>query len=395
MPSRFSALTRPPYQGAIIALGSILVVGYLYGANLRAKWSVFDDHEIMWFSGTREHLQFSQIVPQLLLTEVGPQSDLPRFRPAYYFLRLLETWAWGKQPGLWYASRLGILAFFMACIWGLAFARIGFLASGFLAAYTIALPFWSGIFSALGPGESYATLGLALFLVGSDLVFRRYRSSRGWCLLLAGIIIAAGAKENMLLMALSLPPLLLHQLRHDGKKWLASGAAALGMIWCGWITLVVLCRARAVGGDVYANPISLGQRLLPILHLGSDPGMRGLLCVAVALMLLWWFWRTRNAALERASLICLVWAAVFIGLYISQVIFYNGSWPTGTRYDFPGMLVWPGLLVIVCWYIRQLSLLPVMAAHRTILATAIPFVGLIALAVTIRNVPYAARRCGK
>ena len=368
MPARSLLSARPKIQIAVIALASMLVVGYLYGANLRAKWSVFDDHEIMWFIGREEHLPVSRIVPQLLLTEVGTQSDLPRFRPSYYGLRLVESWAWGKRPELWYAAHLLILAFFMSTTWALASMRIGFLPSAMLAAYTVALPFWSGVFSALGPSESYAALGLALFLLGADFVFRRYRSHLGWCLLLAGTIVAAGAKENMLLLALPLPGLLLYERRHQGSKWLAASVTALGVAWCAWIAFVVLARARAVGGDVYANPISLSQRLISVSRLWRDPGVYGLAGVVVVFFFLWWFWRRRNAAMERASLLGVAWSILFLGIFASQEVFYNGSWPTGTRYDFPGLLVWPGLLVLVSWYIRRLSSLPARAEQRTLIA---------------------------
>jgi hypothetical protein len=389
MPARFSVLASPRFQMSVIVLASIIVVGYLYGANLRAKWSAFDDHEIMWFMGSRTQLPFSEIAPKLLLTEVGSQSDLPRFRPAYYGLRLLETWAWGKHPADWYAAHLSILCFFMITIWALAWPRIGFLTAGLLAVCTVMLPFWSGIFSALGPGETYAVLGLALYLIGADLVFRQHHSGPGWCLLLTGTMTAAGAKENMLLLALPLPFFLWQQFRHAGSKSFPALAAGLGILWCAWIAFTLASRLRAAGGDVYANPISLSQRLATILRLRGDPGMLGLSCAAGCFLLLWWYWRRRNAAMQRAALTGLVWTTLFVGLYVAQVVFYNGSWPTGTRYDFPGMLVWPALFVVACWYIRKWSSLVRSAAHRVFLEAAIPILAFMALVGSFRNVPAA------
>jgi hypothetical protein len=389
MLARSFLLAKPRVPAAIMVLGSVLVVGFLYGANLRARWSVFDDHEIMWFMGSAEQLPFEHILPQLFRTEVSPHSDLPRFRPAYYGLRLLETWAWGKHPAAWYAAHLSILCFFMITIWGLASTRMGYLAAGLLASSTVTLPFWSGIFSALGPGETYAVLGLALYFIGADMVCRHQHAAWGWCLLLFGTIIATGAKENMLLLALPLPFLLWRRFRRPGSKWLPILVVGIAMFWSGWIAFTLVSRLRVAGGDVYANPIGVRDRLLPILGLGRNPAILGLLAAVALFWALWFVWRGRDVRLARASLTCLMWIAAFISLYASQVVFYDGLWPTGTRYDFPGMLIWPGLLVIISWYILELSSRASQLALRVLLAAAIPSLGVVALLCSLENASIA------
>jgi hypothetical protein len=51
----------------------------------------------------------------------------------------------------------------------------------------------------------------------------------------------------------------------------------------------------------------------------------------------------RRKSVLRAQL----WLAILCAIYLSQMAFYNGLWPDGTRYDFPGLLYIPAALLIV------------------------------------------------
>src|SRR5262245_38435110 len=80
--------------------------GLLY-PNFSAGWGIIDDHEVMAFVGNQGHLGLGQI-PQLLgkteVVKIGQR--FPRYRPTYYFLRLLETALWRNDPFFWYAFRV-------------------------------------------------------------------------------------------------------------------------------------------------------------------------------------------------------------------------------------------------------------------------------------------------
>ena len=58
-------------------------------------------------------------------------------------------------------------------------------------------------------------------------------------------------------------------------------------------------------------------------------------------------WRSLGSTLLIASL-------ALLAFYISQDVFYNGTLPTGTRYDFPAMLAWPLWLVVAVTAVRRL-----------------------------------------
>ncbi len=379
-------------QQGIMIVCSVFFVGYLFGGNVFAKWSVFDDHEIMWFLGKADRLSLPRLMPKLMQTELSPHSSLPRFRPAYYTLRVLETWAWGKQPGVWYVFHLSILLFFVLVCWFTARSRIGLIASGLLIIYTITFTFWNGIFATLGPGESYATLGLAIFIVGSDRVQLSGDSRLGWLLLLLGTIIAAGSKENFIVLLLPLLVLFIHELRRDRCNWFSGLALGLGLLWCVWIAHTVLGRMQAPGTDVYGSPIGAGARLHMLLDAVRGPGALLLYALAAIFLLTWAIYRRRWPLLARASSTAVLSSGLIIALYVSQVVFYNGDWPTGTRYDFPGMLVLPLALLLALWYLTQMRrLLVPRPAYVTALTVMINLIALVAVASNIPNIAYLRR----
>src|SRR5262245_8266043 len=80
--------------------------GLLY-PDFSACWGIIDDHEIMAFAGNQGHLGLGQIPQLLAKTEVVKIGQrFPRYRPAYYSLRLAETALWRNDPFLWYAFRV-------------------------------------------------------------------------------------------------------------------------------------------------------------------------------------------------------------------------------------------------------------------------------------------------
>jgi hypothetical protein len=57
-------------------------------------------------------------------------------------------------------------------------------------------------------------------------------------------------------------------------------------------------------------------------------------------------WRGLASRLAGASLLLLA-------PYLSQDVFYNGTLPTGTRYNFPALLAWPIWLAVAMESVRR------------------------------------------
>jgi hypothetical protein len=104
------------------------------------------------------------------------------------------------------------------------------------------------------------------------------------------------------------------------------------------------------GTDVYANPVTMRSRAATLLSAARTPDFLFAIFSAAATMTIFWMFQ-HNAKLPnrvRSRLLqvgCISCAVVF--LLVSQTVFYSGNWPTGTRYDFPGMLATPLMIVAV------------------------------------------------
>jgi len=363
--------------GAIIA-GVLLLSFVLIGCTLRAQWGMIDDHEIMHFLSLGSAGQLSlRDLPRLLMenTEVG--SVIPRFRPSYYTLRLLETWLWGDWPGAWYACRIVMFALSAVLFWLCLDAWIGILPATLVLLFCLTLPFWADMWCRLGPSEAYCVVGTALFAYGALRLMRWPQSfddqtihQTAWWYVLIGTLTASGSKENFLLLvpAVWFIGYVLWRQRRFG--WISGTALIAVSAWGAFVGARVVMGVTAFGTDIYGNSAEATQKLL-------------LVCTALRRVIqtnAWWisaaFVTTVGGFLllsrdRSRTVYCLknfFWllglSAGFLILYASQYAFYAGQWPCGTRYDFPGVLVIPLWWVTVAFF--SLRIFGVLGLHASV-----------------------------
>ncbi|HCM38649.1 MAG: hypothetical protein A2Z97_00695 [Bdellovibrionales bacterium GWB1_52_6] len=334
----------------ILAL-SLTVTVYCFGPNMNARWWGVDDHEIMDFLGPAQTVKIRDI-PQLLVTktEVGQPGSNLRYRPSYYIIKLLQASFFGLEPQLWYAYNLIVSFTFFTVIFYLLMAWIG-PALGTLCWIWIVSPYyWSDIFSRLGPGEIHAALGAALFSFG---FYHSWNSTKHnikvdvvWLLTVTGAIVAAGSKENFVLLLI---PLLLLLYRTRKKKLLTPlrlislGAAIMYIVGIASVVVMALVRAKH---DFYANAVGPGDRLYLLLHYFTNLTEHAfLVCLTLTFSLAAYatgffsekfYIRPELSRLRQIFGPIFVFQCVLLSISLSQYVFYNGSWPTQMRYDFPG-----------------------------------------------------------
>jgi hypothetical protein len=373
-------------------LSVVLMLGLIwaiFGRLMQARWGIIDDHEIMWFLGKTGKLALSEIPSRMAQTEIGSFGAALRYRPMYYLLRLLETAAWGDNPHLWYAARIGLFAAGALVLWGLARRVMGNLGAALLIAYTLSIPIWGDIVGRLGTPESYAVFGLPLFLAGMFVAFGvRTTKLPGQilpaALLSLGGVICVGAKEDFLI--LGLPTAYMAYLSVRRKQWLLLASAAAVLIVSGIVASSVLIATTKSGVDTYGRSVSILGRVGLIVQdllerrLVSPFTMLVLLTVGIgSLHLLPFISKAERRAIVKAQ----AWLGVLILVYLSEWVFYNGDWPSlGTHYDFPGLLYLPAVIVILYWLALRLA--PVMAQSDRM----IPALGLSLLAALSLTVAF-------
>ncbi len=344
------------HSGPLIFLCSLALALGVFGRSIWMDWTMFDDHQIMQFVGPGRGLSFSEMWALLPQTEIGQYGVSLRFRPTYWFLRLLECVLWGARPALWHAFRVLILVLSLSVFWTLLTRCLGWVAAGLLCAYTLTFPYWAEIFTLLGPGETYAVGGLALYLLGMHRMAQRLQNGVKAGLfpcaaLFIGSLLSIGSKENFVLLAIPTAYLGFLAVRHkDAMAIIAASASAMFALYVA--SGAVLAVAHQ-GVDVYAHPVDPLDRVVRVFQslreVRSQTPLLMLVTLAVvpgALAL-----TARAAGSARKPLLkAQGWLTILSLVYLSQLLFYNGEWPTGTRYDFPGLLYIPATLVILSAY---------------------------------------------
>jgi hypothetical protein len=327
-----------------IALGAIAIALAQTGRQIwLAGWGIIDDHEVFDFLGTRQHLPFSEVISTVLdKTEVGSLEG--RFRPAFYFLHVLETAAWGRDVHLWYGFHSLIFAFFLGAVWWVLCRILGLLPSTLCMLPIAFTKFWGAVWGRLGPSEIYAAPAIGLMLLGCYEIFfapSRLRRNLGCAFLTVGTLIAAGSKETMLPLAcLTLFVLVLAVV--DRRLTMLSGsmAAAVTIAFCVVVISIVLSQLVATGTDFYGNSVSPVVRLRATLTL-MRPFGAGFIVVAMAVIAVvaGLILGLRRLVSNFEAVAVLGTLCFLLGFFISQELAYGGNVPSGTRYDFPAMLI--------------------------------------------------------
>jgi hypothetical protein len=339
---KFVNLSQHVFNGTVLSFSLALLFSlYSWLPLLNAKWSMIDDHEIVSAIGPRDRLPLLEIPYALNKTEVGTGSNFPRFRPSYYAIRYFEAAIWGKQPSLWYATRIIIFSIFALVLTAIGLRTGGvILTLGFLI-FELSRPYWSDIFARLGPAETYSVLGVSLTMISF-----LFADKKGWsalpCLFLtAGIIIAAGSKENFVILAI-LPLWLIFSPAQDLSLKLKS-IMSISLAYSLWIAYVIINRLRSIGHDIYAQPISLESRLPSLYSFLLRPDTLVLLTIMFAAIFFLMHTKKENIQ-EKSWLISMnkyvLGIAALLTLVFSQHLFYGKHWPDNVspRYLFPGKL---------------------------------------------------------
>jgi hypothetical protein len=328
----------------LIAFGAGAISFILIGKQIwLADWGVVDDHEVFYFLGGKQHLPFSEIVSTILdKTEIGSLQG--RFRPSYYFLRVLETSAWGRNVHLWYGFHAVAFAVFLGSVWWVIYRFLGLLPSALCMVPIAFAKFWGAVWGRLGPAEIYAAPATGLMVLGCYELFfapSALRRNLGCAALTIGTLIVIGTKETLLPLAF-LTVLFVGLAVVDRRLTKLSGliSAAMVLLFSFVIAWVVLKQLAGAESDVYGNSVSPAARIKATLTLMRPFGagfivVAMLTIAAVAGLIL----RSRNLVSNVEAVGVLGTLCFLLGLFVSQEIAYGGSLPTGTRYDFPAMLV--------------------------------------------------------
>ncbi|MGJ4751296.1 hypothetical protein [Leptospira kmetyi] len=328
---------------------AVILPIYLFGPNLKAQWWLIDDHEIFYFLKTEKNaagwLDFFRIL--IDQTEVGQFGSSSRYRISYYALRILETILWKDNVFLWYIFRMGIAILFSYSILRI-FTRFFPLALSILFLLSVfSFRYWSDIFSRLGTGEVYAVLGVGLILI--SLSRYEYRSENPiwiYILILLGVVIASGSKENFIPLLL-IPISIIWVERSQSRNWLKRLMLIFPVLF-NLVTVVSLCLFFSKSKvDVYGNSVLLSDRISLLLTRFENELVLNMITLIGGVLLLGSLAYLRDKKKLLSSILMI--PVLFLGILLFNILFYNGIWPTQSRYDFPGILTYQAGLFLLLY----------------------------------------------
>ncbi|MCX5661631.1 MAG: hypothetical protein NTW19_18290 [Planctomycetota bacterium] len=400
---------RPWLWWGMLALASTIITWSLVGENVHTQWRVIDDHDYVALIGPTGHMTAPQWLRALANAPeiASPTWGIARYRPVFWIWRITEMYLWGAVPERFWIAKVCMFGVALALGWWALWVWLGGLGAGIVLAWLVAPGYWVDVWSRLGCSEAHGALGAAMLGAGAALIALEVRRAgplrsrpwaTGWALAAAGVVIAAGSKENFL----GLTPIVWFLMFWAGRRrthgqprklglpgWAAGAVVTLLSLW---IAAVILTGVLTRKTDFYENPVSTAQRLRVIaLWINSDTGRLWTAVAVAGLLLAAGAWALSARApgrfpgrrylrdLRPPALLF----ALFAALVATQLVFYNGKFPTAIRYDFPGvaaaMLAAVALaqLVLALWRVASVDPRPPAFAR----AAALALVGLAALSL--------------
>ena len=358
---------------------SVLFSLILLKHNLEAKWSIIDDHEIMYYLGSDKNITLNEIPKLISQTEIASYGDSLRYRPSYYVLKIFETFLWKDNPRLWYAARILFLIIFLYVVSSIVTKQLGVFIAVPFTMFIMTGNYWPDILTRLGPSEICAVIGIALYAYGLYQIMNTLNSRKTqpipWISFLIGGMIAIGSKENFVILAIPSFYLFL-KLLVGRKNIIKLLLPMLHILFSVFISIGILLAIGKIGHDVYANEITLINRM-HLISAGISQTIQDLKIPEIILILGYLFvvslksqGKKKIIQVIAQSRTILFLMSFLIFCYLFQIVCYSGLWPTNWRYDFPGILskqlFWITCLILILEILNAIKNKPIIFVMRSI-----------------------------
>ena len=325
-----------------VLLGALItVLVYLsFGKSLSIDFGPIDDHEIFRFLGTDRRIIPYQI-PEILWheTEIGNWGEAARFRPIYYFLRVLETATFENRAAYWYANRIFILSLTISFLVFIviesfsAAGRILQICAGLLFATSLlSLSALSEMTMRLGPSETYLVLAFSIFLYSSMKILKGSSRTFFWHLNCLATIIAIGTKESAVALTAPFLYVFIKQVKANHQIRFRIIIQALPVVVLAVLTVVGPMKyISTTGVDVYGSERSFGGSLSLVLSYfqSSSTYENSIAFILIIVCFVIHSYRREEIGKNFRVLLFLTFTLYF-GL-ITEFVFYQGDF-TELRY---------------------------------------------------------------
>lgn len=345
----------------------ILLTGLFYSAykeNFSATWYIVDDHKVAEFqlylrSGSHGFLETLCKGTYNGMDALCTPSSANRYHPTAQIVHFLKQVFFAENPLLWFIEKFSVIYVSLLLVFYIISRFTGYAFALFFTAAVFSEKYFSHFFIMHMPSETYGVLcyavcGYAAYrLMRENISEKEYKIQ--WVLLGIFSLIGIGMKENLIVFIF--PPVLMLLMEFPKRKFnflnvfFTAAAFLLTMLI---VYSVVLTLSRS-GQDVYARDTKAASRLPMLIKAVSMTEIHlyvFFIISAFSLSVRYVSSPIRNFS-RNLVLFALIQLYNLLNFYF-QFVFYNAEIPQDTRYDFPGMTVFPFFWVTNLIYIMYL-----------------------------------------
>lgn len=303
---------------------------FIFSGSIFSGFHLTDDHEIVRIKNDLKTQNTLEVAEKWMKND---QLSTHRFRPFYFFHRVLETKAFGTNFTIWsiYTAILAILTSFFL-FYFLRLLRFPFLESMLFPLLVLVGP-QAAIWWRLGPNETLGIflLSIALLFLGLSIVAKKYENVLK-VLFVMFAILSSLAKESFLLMLPALI-LLLPYLSHEKenlsyKEALKRNAASMIALAIAFISFLMYVKIFiGTGGTGYAGVygFNLKSYVMAFLQLAKNDHASIIAFIQIVLVFIFiWKRKIKNERIEILKK-ALYPTVLFFAILIPQVILYAKS----------------------------------------------------------------------
>ncbi|WP_305988582.1 hypothetical protein [Roseibium sp. MMSF_3544] len=335
---------------SLVFLTLLLIIAAFYFPIFHSDFGIIDDHEIVNFLALDPFSISKLWIILINETEVGHPFDTARYRPVYYFVRLIETRVWAEDVGVWYLFRIVIFAYFASeffvlvrRLFGPSYAIVFFL-------WMLTSKIFIDIFGRLGPSETYGVLGCAICLTAVRRIQARKLGFLESVLIAVGTLIAIGSKENFVFLLLPLAVAIVVSTDWEnilGRIVLFASFVINLLIWA-----AVLPGTLGRGTNIYQDAIPTFS-LLSIYPMGTSLALASVAGAGLLVFSKFVWQHLSRLSFSHRQIELLLWLGLFASGLIIQLFVYR-ELKTGNRYGFPGVpMVGFVLICMVSWILDR------------------------------------------
>lgn len=320
----------------IILTAAFLLTLVMYIPLRDAEFWVIDDHEIIVFHQeiTESKSGFlKSITDAWLSTEVGSFPNTSRFRPVYYFIRIIKSVLFENNATYWFAFQT-ILFFISLTVFCMAIQRFLPISITVASMAVLAsLPFNMDMWLRLGPGENEAFFFFMLFFFA---LTRLGKNAWAWPLSCITAAAAMGYKENFIFLLIPLCAGFIYQKFINKQK--------TSLLWailpCSLSVLLAILMIKILMGNmghVYAVKTSTSGLLkISINYFKSYHFILSFIMILPLIPVRGFVKKDFFDAhiIKHLTYLYTIFAIVIVMSYCNY-IFYHGNIGIGSRYAFP------------------------------------------------------------